>query len=145
LKAYKPSSGKYAGKRFKSYTHYRNRSARDRGFKSYSDERNKKAQEKGYKNYWQERSVHKTSEFKYRRRIYTEFAGAKSARKEADTFDRLYALVLANPDDMDPDGPLANFLDFIGVRPKRLYRDIRVGDTDQYAAVGGYDVGDIAV
>lgn len=142
-KTYKPKSGKYAGKRFKSYTTYRNRLAKDKGYKSYADERNKKAQAKGYKNYWEERKIHGSEEFKYRRSIFAQFAGKDRAKKEADTFDRLYARVLADREDMSPDGPLADFLDYIGVRPKRIYRDIRVGDTDQYAAVGGYDVGDI--
>lgn len=142
MASYKPKSGKYKGKRFKSYTSYRNRLARDKGYKSYSDERNKKAQAKGYKNYWEERKVHSSEEFKFRAKIFKEFKGSAQAKKEADTFDKLYAAVLADRDNFDPDGPLAQFLDYIGVRPKKIYRDVRVGDTDQYAS---FDAGDIAV
>ncbi len=130
-KSYKPKTGQFAGKRFKSYSAYRNRLSKAKGFKSYYDERNKKAQEKGYKNYWEIRKVHKSNEYKFRKKLFEDFYGKAGAKKEADTFDKLYAAANANRDDMSPDGPLARFLDFIGVRPRKLYKDIRVGDTDQ--------------
>ena len=137
---YKPKRGKYAGKRFVTYTAYRNKLAKDKGYKSYSDQRNTQAKEKGYASYWDERKTKATKEYRERKLQYLANMGIENApsRRGYRKFDQLYNAVRKDRmatnghERVDYDGPLAQFLDFIGVRrfDEYGYGDIGVYEDD---------------
>ncbi len=127
--AYTPKTGDYHGQTFGSEYQYRNRLAKDRGFPSYWQQRKYHAGrihsiEVGF---WNAEKQEGTYNFYHK----TWLAGLDHRPRswEAAKFDVFYNATKASDWNTAPNGELAIFLDYIGVRPLGKYRQWSVGDT----------------
>jgi hypothetical protein len=127
--AYTPRSGDYHGQTFRSEYAYRNQLAQDRGFRSYWELR----KYHGGKvhdvtvGFWHDEPVKGTYNF-----YLQEWLANLDHRPkpwERAKFDILYNAAKKEGWSKDPQGSLAKFLDYIGIRPLEKYRGIAVGDT----------------
>ena len=127
--AYTPRRGDYHGQNFRSEYDYRNRLARDRGYYSYWEQRKFHAGKVHDVEvaFWNGERVQGTYNF-----YLQEWLSRLDHRPrpwERAKFDTLYNAARKDGWSKDPTGPLALFLDFIGIRPLERYRGIQVGDT----------------
>jgi hypothetical protein len=127
--AYSPKRGDYHGQVFRSQYDYRNTVAKGRGFASYWEERKYHSGKVRFvgPNFWsgeQDEGAYNTY-----LKLWLDNLDHKPKPWERAGFDIRYNVAKKSGWSREPNGPLAIFLDYIGIRPLEKYRGIAPGDT----------------